>query len=102
MMNLTVFVKSDTPIWIRDRQSLIILKRPFSPLASNELDRADGDQTVDLSTTAPAEGRRSLLQIKVDILKVVASGFGKPTQIMYRANLSWNVLQAQLKSFVGS
>ena len=48
------------------------------------------------------EGRRSLLQIKVDILRVVAAGFGKPTQIMYRANLSWNVLQTQLKSFLES
>src|SRR5467141_1301736 len=50
----------------------------------------------------PVEGRRSLLQIKVDILRVVAQGYGKPTQIMYRANLSWNVLQTQLKSFIGS
>ncbi|MDA4123940.1 MAG: winged helix-turn-helix domain-containing protein [Thaumarchaeota archaeon] len=45
-------------------------------------------------------GRRSILQIRVDILRVVAQGFGKPTQIMYKANLSWNVLQAQLRSFV--
>jgi predicted transcriptional regulator len=71
-------------------------------MSSNEMDQAQEDSSVDLSTPSPAEGRRSLLQIKVDILKVVASGFGKPTQIMYRANLSWNVLQAQLKSFVGS
>ena len=49
-----------------------------------------------------SEGRRSLLQIKVDILRAVEAGYGKPTQIMYRANLSWNVLQAQLKSFVES
>ena len=48
------------------------------------------------------EGRRSLLQIKVDILRVVAAGYGKPTQIMYKANLSWNVLQAQLRSFLES
>jgi predicted transcriptional regulator len=27
-------------------------------------------------------------------------GYGKPTQIMYKANLSWKVLQEQLKSFV--
>ncbi len=46
-----------------------------------------------------SEGRRSILQIRVDILKVIAEGYGKPTQIMYKANLSWNVLQAQLKSF---
>ena len=50
----------------------------------------------------PTEGRRSLLQIKVDILRAVEGGYGKPTQIMYRANLSWNVLQAQLKSFLES
>ena len=46
------------------------------------------------------EGRRSILQIRVDILRVAAQGYGKPTQIMYKANLSWNVLQDQLKSFL--
>ncbi len=47
-------------------------------------------------------GRRSLLQIRVDILRVVEQGYGKPTQVMYKANLSWNVLQAQLRSFIGT
>ncbi|MGD0319680.1 MAG: winged helix-turn-helix domain-containing protein [Nitrososphaerales archaeon] len=46
------------------------------------------------------EGRRSLLQIRVDILRVVMQGYGKPTQIMYKANLSWNVLQSQLRAFL--
>jgi predicted transcriptional regulator len=46
------------------------------------------------------EGRRSVLQIRVDILRVIMEGYGKPTQIMYKANLSWNVLQSQLKSFL--
>jgi predicted transcriptional regulator len=68
-------------------------------LAKNELDEPLADAVE--SRGAP-EGRRSLLQIKVDILKTVLAGFGKPTQIMYRANLSWNVLQAQLKSFLQS
>ena len=45
-------------------------------------------------------GRRSLLQIRVDILRVVMQGYGKPTQIMYKANLSWNVLQSQLRAFL--
>ncbi len=48
------------------------------------------------------EGRRSILQIRVDILRVVAEGYGKPTQVMYRANLSWNVLQNQLRFFLES
>jgi predicted transcriptional regulator len=56
-----------------------------------------GQQPVNKSLS---EGRRSILQIRVDILKVVGEGYGKPTQVMYRANLSWNVLQAQLKSFI--
>ncbi|MGD1054675.1 MAG: winged helix-turn-helix domain-containing protein [Nitrososphaerales archaeon] len=47
-----------------------------------------------------ANGRRSLLQIRVDILRAVMQGYGKPTQIMYKANLSWNVLQSQLKAFL--
>jgi len=28
------------------------------------------------------------------------AGFGKPTQIMYKSNISWVVLQAQLNTFV--
>jgi predicted transcriptional regulator len=68
-------------------------------LAKNELDEPVEDV---VEQQAAPEGRRSLLQIKVDILKTVSAGFGKPTQIMYRANLSWNVLQAQLKSFLQS
>jgi len=66
---------------------------------SNKLDEAAREEATTMGR-APTEGRRSLLQIKVDILRAVESGYGKPTQIMYRANLSWNVLQAQLKSFL--
>jgi len=53
-----------------------------------------------LNRSELAEGRRSLLQIRVDILRVVMQGYGKPTQIMYKANLSWNVLQSQLRAFL--
>ncbi len=67
-------------------------------MSANKLDEAVESGEADVRP--PSEGRRSLLQIKVDILKAVESGYGKPTQIMYRANLSWNVLQAQLKSFL--
>lgn len=71
-------------------------------MMSNKLDEATAGTESATLNRAPAEGRRSLLQIKVDILRAVESGYGKPTQIMYRANLSWNVLQAQLKSFLES
>jgi predicted transcriptional regulator len=71
-------------------------------MSANKLDEPSADETEAISAPSIPEGRRSLLQIKVDILRAVASGYGKPTQIMYRANLSWNVLQTQLKSFLES
>ncbi len=64
----------------------------FDPV---EVEQGHAQQTIQ-------GGRRSLLQIRVDILRVVGQGYGKPTQIMYKANLSWNVLQAQLRSFIGT
>lgn len=69
---------------------------------SNKLDEAAAGNEAATLNRPPSEGRRSLLQIKVDILRAVEGGYGKPTQIMYRANLSWNVLQTQLKSFLES
>jgi predicted transcriptional regulator len=37
--------------------------------------------------------RRSRLEIYFDILDVVTRGIDKPTQIMYKTNLSWATLQ---------
>jgi predicted transcriptional regulator len=71
-------------------------------MSGNKLDQPSRKESQESFGRPPSEGRRSLLQIKVDILRVVAAGYGKPTQIMYRANLSWNVLQTQLKSFLES
>jgi len=51
------------------------------------------------SKKAPA--RRSELEIKMDVLQVVSQGIDRPTQIMYKANLSWMALQENLKSLVG-
>jgi predicted transcriptional regulator len=45
--------------------------------------------------------RRSELEIKMDVLQVVSQGIDRPTQIMYKANLSWVALQENLKSLVG-
>jgi predicted transcriptional regulator len=44
--------------------------------------------------------RRSQLEIKMDILRAVKEGVEKPTQIMYKANISWAILQIHLKSLV--
>ncbi|MBI4258848.1 MAG: hypothetical protein HY619_07820 [Thaumarchaeota archaeon] len=45
-------------------------------------------------------GRRSKLEIFVDIMDCVAKGNQGPTRIMYRANLSWMVLQNSLDALV--
>ena len=37
--------------------------------------------------------RRSRLEIYFDILEVIERGTDKPTQIMYKTNLSWATLQ---------
>lgn len=36
----------------------------------------------------------------MDVLQVVSQGIDRPTQIMYKANLSWVALQDCLKSLV--
>jgi predicted transcriptional regulator len=37
--------------------------------------------------------RRSKLEIYFDVLAIIDRGFSKPTQIMYKTNLSWSSLQ---------
>ena len=44
--------------------------------------------------------RRSQLEIKMDMLKVIKAGAEKPTQIMYKANLSWVALQTHLTRMI--
>jgi predicted transcriptional regulator len=44
--------------------------------------------------------RRSRLEIYLAILETVAEGVGKPTRIMYRANLSWARMQEYIQSLI--
>jgi predicted transcriptional regulator len=46
--------------------------------------------------------RRSQLEIWMDMLRAVKDGAEKPTQIMYKANLSWVALQTHLKLLLGN
>src|SRR5271155_2291923 len=48
----------------------------------------EGEQTV----TKKAVSRRSQLEIRMDILRAIMEGAEGPTQIMYKANLSWILL----------
>ena len=44
------------------------------------------------------KSRRSKLETYCDILKAIATGAEKPTHIMYKANLSWTVMQGYIKA----
>ena len=45
--------------------------------------------------------RRSHLEIRMDILTCLRSGFDKQTQVMYKANLSWTALKDHLAALEG-
>ena len=55
---------------------------------------------VENSGSKKTPARRSELEIKMDVLQVVSQGIDRPTQIMYKANLSWIALQENLKALV--
>ncbi|MDG6922219.1 MAG: hypothetical protein JRN67_02875, partial [Nitrososphaerota archaeon] len=42
--------------------------------------------------------RRSKLETYFEIIEVVAKGVEKPTHIMYKANLSWSMMQDYVKN----
>ena len=44
------------------------------------------------------EGRRSPMEMACDILEVLSEGQSKPTHILQKANMSWNVLSAHLEN----
>lgn len=41
--------------------------------------------------------RRSKLETIADVMKAIAGGAQRPTHIMYKANLSWGVMQHYIK-----
>jgi predicted transcriptional regulator len=47
-----------------------------------------------------ALARRSQLEVRMDVLRAVKEGAEKPTQIMYKANLSWAALQSHLVALI--
>lgn len=46
------------------------------------------------------KGRRSRLELYLEVLRAIKNGTEKPTRIMYEANLSWKILNDVLSSLV--
>jgi len=45
-------------------------------------------------------GKRSRLEMYLDVLEKISQGVGKPTNIMYKCNLSWRPLQEILRLLI--
>ncbi|MDA4130972.1 MAG: hypothetical protein OK457_09395 [Thaumarchaeota archaeon] len=56
----------------------------------------EGQQTQTQQPQAPLN-RRSRMETLCDIVKAIGAGAEKPTHIMYKANLSWTVMQGYIK-----
>lgn len=50
------------------------------------------------TSNAVQVSRRSRMETFCDILKAIGAGAEKPTHIMYKANLSWTVMQSYIRS----
>ena len=48
--------------------------------------------------TTQLQSRRSRMETYCDILKAIGAGAEKPTHIMYKANLSWTVMQGYIRA----
>jgi predicted transcriptional regulator len=44
--------------------------------------------------------KRSRLEVYIDVLEAVSSGVNKPTNIMYKCNLSWTPMREILDSMI--
>jgi len=68
------------------------------PAAMQQLrqDSLYGHEEVVSEPSKKPFARRSQIEIRMDMLAAVKQGAEKPTQIMYRANLSWIALQTHL------
>lgn len=53
-----------------------------------------------LETGGRPASRRSQLETRIDMLRAVRDGAEGPTQVMYKANLSWSALQENLTSLL--
>jgi len=53
-----------------------------------------------LESKTPPALRRSQLETRIDMLRAVHEGAEGPTQVMYKANLSWSALQENLSKLL--
>lgn len=91
---------------IRNPDFLMTLDPPEAPLTRRDAQRLSSSREYDFPETliqkpeAQAD-RRSRIETFFDVLCTIGSGIEKPTHIMYKANLSWTVMQLYTDSLIG-
>jgi predicted transcriptional regulator len=56
------------------------------------------EKKVEVQQQQTQLNRRSRMETYCDILRAIGAGAEKPTHIMYKANLSWTVMQGYIKT----
>ena len=70
-------------------------------MSSQEFYRAEEQRRVVVVQSPQQQAqlnRRSRMETYCDILRAIGAGAEKPTHIMYKANLSWTVMQGYIKT----
>ncbi|MDG6940283.1 MAG: hypothetical protein JRN39_07780 [Nitrososphaerota archaeon] len=107
---LTVPKRIPEHLSVRDGDVLLVTVKKADPEDVEKARRADlpGGPSRDTAppgfattaSTSPHSVKRSPLEVRIDILRAVKEGARRPTQIMFRANLSWAALVRHLEGLV--
>ncbi len=88
--------QSDTRMTL-DPSEAPLVRRDTQSFSSKEYDFPESS-VVERSEVQP--DRRSRIETFFDVLCTIGSGIEKPTHIMYKANLSWTVMQLYTDSLI--
>ena len=83
---------------VHDKADIV---RSANQTASLKLDERTYDVVLEQQSRDRARlDRRSRIETLFDVLCVIGNGVEKPTHVMYKANLSWSVMQQYIESLL--
>jgi predicted transcriptional regulator len=90
-----------TSLTLHDGRETRLRLESSAPAAIQQLrQEQESTRPVGVEDNKKVLSRRSQLEIRMDMLAAVKEGAEKPTQIMYKANLSWVALQTHLSQLL--
>lgn len=83
---------------VHDKADIV---RSANQTASLKLDERTYDVVLEQQSRDRARlDRRSRIETLFDVLCVIGNGVEKPTHVMYKANLSWSVMQQYIEALL--